>query len=134
MSAPGCRHHTHPELRHRIRLSKLAGELALLTDAVRLDAVALEVTDALDRTHRKNARRYAEVDPFGRPLTIEVAPQILWLPRAYRLGLLAHEVSHILCPGCSEDEADAVSYARLGVIIKYDPRWPGKGLQQGRWV
>jgi len=81
------------------------------------------------------ARRYAQVRFASHGVIAEFDPAILWLPRAHRLGLIAHEIGHaLLGPGPhTEDQADAAAAAKfpLGRIV-YDRRWPGKGLQ--KWV
>lgn len=93
-------------------------------------------TKALAITHTVCARRYAEVDLRRR--IFHFAPQVLWLPKPHRLGLIAHEIGHLLTYYAkgfqhTEDEADASAERLLGIKITYDHRWPGKGLQRGRW-
>lgn len=83
--------------------------------------------DPLDVEHARNPRRYAQVIPDWR--RFEFARATLQLPRCQRLGLLAHEVGHVLAPDGGEDEADQAAADILGVPIAYDERWPGKGLQ-----
>jgi hypothetical protein len=73
-------------------------------------------------------RAFAEVDVEA--LHFFFAPQILDLPRAHRRGLIMHELGHVLTPGGSEQDADRAAEAVFGVKIKYDCRWPGKGLQR----
>lgn len=84
----------------------------------------------LDVEHAKNPRRYAQVIPDER--RFEFARATLYLPACHRLGLLAHEVGHVLDPIGGEDDADAAAARHLGVQIGYDRRWPGKGLQVAR--
>jgi hypothetical protein len=67
------------------------------------------------------------------PPRFEFAPQMVWLPKALRIGLLAHEVGHVLRPG-SEQDADDAAEEILGIPIAYDMRWPGKGLQSAMTV
>lgn len=86
--------------------------------------------DPLDREHAKNPRRYAQVIPELR--RFEFARATLQLPRCHRLGLLAHEIGHVLDPRASEAGADRIAGQVLGVKIGYDRRWPGKGLQVSR--
>jgi hypothetical protein len=86
--------------------------------------------DPLDREHAKNPRRYAQVIPELR--RFEFARAMLQLPRCHRLGLLAHEIGHVLDPSASEVGADRIAGQVLGVKIGYDRRWPGKGLQVAR--
>lgn len=81
----------------------------------------------LDAEHAGNPRRYAQVWLEGR--VFELATATLWLPYCHRLGLIAHEVGHVLTPGGSEAAADQAAAYFLGVQIAYDHRWPGKGLQ-----
>lgn len=83
--------------------------------------------DPLDDEHAINPRRYAQVIPEWK--RFEFARATLQLPRCHRLGLLAHEVGHVLAPEGGEDAADQAAAEVLDVEIAYDPRWPGKGLQ-----
>lgn len=89
-------------------------------------------TEALDQVHRRNARRYAQTIVYEDPPVFELAPQTVWLPEPQRHGLLAHEVGHVLDPDGDEDDADAAAASAFGVLIGYDRRWPGKGLQVRR--
>jgi hypothetical protein len=60
---------------------------------------------------------------------MEFAQAVVELSPAHRLGLYAHETGHLLDPQGGEDEADAAALRVLGVQVRYDHRWPGKGLQ-----
>ena len=90
---------------------------------------AVVFSRALGRTHCRNHRRYASVVIDEQEFSF--APQILWLPKTYRLGLIAHEIGHVLCPEGDEDDADTAALDVLCVSIKYDRSFPGKGLQSG---
>lgn len=81
------------------------------------------------RINRRNTRRYAEHDVGTSDFYF--APAVLSLPRANRIGLIAHEIGHFILRDGPHSEADADQAARevLGVRIRYDRRWPGKGLQ-----
>lgn len=81
----------------------------------------------LDDEHWRNPRRYAQVGT--QDLAFEFTHAILWLPDAQLMGVLAHEVGHVLAPEGGEDDADLAATEILGIPIGYDLRWPGKGLQ-----
>ena len=95
------------------------------------EVCAVEFTKEMDKTHRRNCRRYAEVDPES--LHFYFAPQIIGLSHAHQAGLIMHELGHVLCKdmagGGTEDDADRAAEETFGVKIRYDRRWPGKGLQ-----
>lgn len=63
---------------------------------------------------------------------MHLAPQFFDLDDEHRLGILAHELGHMLLreyPAHTEREADMVM-ADAGLKIMYDKEnWPGKGLQ-----
>lgn len=90
----------------------------------------------LDREHESNCRRYAQMIPSS--YRFEFARAILSLPPRHRLGLLAHEVGHLIAirnhGDDSEDGADLWARKGLGITIGYDMSWPGKGLQYARKV
>lgn len=106
-------------------LENVMGRAGLLTDG----GVPAQVWlwDPLDEEHARNPRRYGQVIPAWR--RFEFARATLQLPYCYRLGLLAHEVGHVLDPNASEAETDRVAAEVLGVKIGYDRRWPDKGMQ-----
>jgi hypothetical protein len=106
-------------------LEQLLGHAGLLSDGGPPAQVWL--WDPLDREHARNPRRYAQVIPELR--RFEFARATLQLPWCNRLGLLAHEVGHVLDPNASEAKTDKVAERALGIKIGYDRRWPGKGLQ-----
>lgn len=133
--------HTHPTLSRPLALSEFLAEfqaiwLRALSFLPARPTPTVELSDDLDRTHCRNSRRYAEVVPGRRAFFF--APQVLWLPRANRLGLIAHEIGHVLAfeeLGMDHDERVADEAAlEIGVEIRYDRRWPGKGLQSGRFL
>lgn len=115
-----------------IRPETLCRELYALLEPLGLLPAKVTFTAALDQEHARNCRRYAQVEPEG--LVFEFARAILDLGPKHRLGLLAHEVGHclahrVLGPEHSEDEADQCALGALGLRIRYDHKWPGKGLQ-----
>lgn len=123
-----CHRHGHPLLPEPISFSQFAEEFAILAKRAGIaDTCALDFSERMRRVHEKKPRRYAEVEPER--LRFYFAPQVLWLPREHRRGLLAHEIGHVLAPRGSEDDADQAAARVLGVEIEYDLRWPGKGLQ-----
>lgn len=81
----------------------------------------------LDFEHWEHPRRYAQV--HVPTMTFEFAHAVLWLHDSHRIGLLAHEVGHVLTDGTTEEAADRAAERVLYVPIVYDLRWPGKGLQ-----
>ena len=124
----------HPRPRRAISFNQLVVEVLRLTRP-NLPDPWVQLSDELANTHARNCRRYAQVHFARYPAVIEFAPQVLWLPRKYRLGLIAHELGHILAPGKSEAEADRAALRFLRVHITYDKRnFPGKGLQVGRRI
>lgn len=93
---------------------------------------ALKISPEVTKEHESNRRRYAQVELGSTPV-FEFADQARRLPYPQRLGLYAHEVGHVLAWDSmgdhDEDTADAFGMAALDLIIVYDKRWPGKGLQ-----
>jgi hypothetical protein len=144
--------HGHPEIRRPITLARLGAELAWiwsrgnnLGDARPVATFSphprLVISELLEATHSRNSRRYAEAEVRRtaggqRRAFVYVAPSFLYLPAKNRLGLLAHECGHLLLllagKKHSERDADEVSAEWLGILVSYDGRWRGKGLQAGR--
>jgi len=126
-----------PQLEHPIPFDQLAEELAEVfrSGARRSGHVVrgfgVEIDDALTAEHLQNPRRYAAVTASAPEPTFYFAEQTLWLPESHRLGLYAHEVGHVLDPDPrkTEDGADLAGMTALDLLIVYDHRWPGKGLQ-----
>lgn len=88
----------------------------------------------LTSEHCRNSRRYAQVFWVKDSVTFEFAAQTLWLPDPYVVGLIAHEIGHVLVGRIStehtENDADAAAQIVLGIRIDYDKKnFPGKGLQ-----
>lgn len=81
----------------------------------------------LDAENAKNPRRFAQVRVDDR--VVEVADRIRWLPAGHRLGIYAHELGHILDSTGTEMGADRCAFHDIAVVVGYDDRWPGKGLQ-----
>lgn len=94
----------------------------------------VQIDDALTEEHRMNPRRYAAVSVSGRTV-FYFAEQVLSLPFSHRMGLYAHEIGHVLDPdpNKTEDGADRHGMIALDLLILYDHRWPGKGLQVAVW-
>lgn len=128
----------HPVLARPISQAAFMAEFSALWLRVRglpaRPTAQVVFSDKLARVHCRSSRRYAEVD-VGRRI-FYFAPQILLLPRAQRLGLVAHEIGHVLMGARAHPEwtADCAAFDDLSVSISYDRRWPGKGLQTGRFV
>lgn len=144
-----CVNHTHPRLVTPLSALTFEQELWELWDVAKraarrtLDHLPTEppirFTLALDAEHYRNARRFAEVQPEVAHFAFSHA--VLHLHAPYRLGVLAHEVGHVLCAygvGCevdSESGADDAARSVLKVSIGYDQRnFPGRGLQRGTRV
>lgn len=98
--------------------------------------VKMEFWGPLDREHERDCRRYAQM--YAHNYRFQFARAILKLPAKHRLGLVAHEVGHLVAirrhGDMSEDGADLEARRVLGVTIGYDMAWPGKGLQYARRV
>jgi hypothetical protein len=130
-----CPHHTHPELVEPVSEARFFHELQTLLLSAGVHGpsavlVDLSFPEELRARHEKDARAYAEIQP--ETMVFRFAPQALYLPEANRLGLMAHEIGHLLDPAATENGADEAAERALGVRILYDPRWPGKGLQRLR--
>lgn len=128
-----CPHHAHPELATPIDKQLFRAELGAILLAAGLSeeeikGVTLEFPRELEERHKIDPRAYAEIGPEH--LLFRFAPQALALPEENRLGLICHEVGHLLDPPATENGADRAVERQLGVRILYDPRWPGKGLQR----
>lgn len=121
-----------PQLPYPISKGDFEQELAAACRYAGIERWVLAWPPSLEREHRANPRRYAQWMelPDGGSL-FEFAPQVCALPWAQRLGLIAHEVGHALDPdpAKTEDGADAYGMAALNLLIVYDLRWPGRGLQ-----
>lgn len=118
-----------PQLQQPITWNRLFDEVeTLLALGGIQEQVKMEHHQPLDTIHAVNPRRYAQVD-MNSPMTMQFADATRSLPAAHRLALCAHEVGHILNPEGGEVGADRAAYEKLGVVIGYDDRWPGKGLQ-----
>lgn len=119
-----------PELSQPVTWDKVFDELGFVLESAKISPQVTVTHHApLDKIHSINPRRYAQVRMGNSGVTVELADAIRKLPPEHRLGLYAHEVGHILSPTGGEVAADRAAYERLGVVIGYDDRWPGKGLQ-----
>lgn len=122
-----CVGHTHPRSPTVIPFEKIAAELARMCEVAGVQCRQVVMDPELTLEHERDPRRYAQVVmEDGR---FEFAKQITWLPFRHRIGLYAHEIGHCLAPSGGEDEADWAAWERLGLYIRYDRKWPGKGLQ-----
>lgn len=93
----------------------------------------VKITREMEEVNDQTVRVFAQtlMKRTG-PGEIHLAPQFFMLGRKYQLGVLAHELGHVLLRGDpAHSETDADERARVaGLHIKYDrARWPGKGLQ-----
>ena len=136
-----CPRHAHPSLRRPVTIETVAAELGqLATRAKRglkrgqsLNVGRLVISEEVTRGHANdNATWYGQVDPTT--CNVEVADQLRWLPKANRLGVLAHELGHCIDPDGSQRDADraierALSHGRTAYRITYDKRWPYGGIQ-----
>ncbi len=126
-----CDHHRHPCLKGPISEERFKREFWKLYYFSGLPAAGIRVAfePSLAKVHDRNPRRYAQVTASQG--LFEFAPQALLLPKKNRSGLIAHEIGHALFGETehTEDDADDAAEKALGVIIDYDRRWPGKGLQ-----
>lgn len=121
-----------PELARPISRRQVRDELAGVCALADINSFRLVFSDEVTREHKRNPRRYAQVMPWTQPPVFEFADQVRLLQWEHRLGLYAHEVGHVLAGRNgehTEDEADIAAMEVLDLIILYDQRWPGKGLQ-----
>jgi len=125
--------HRHPARRRPVALQSFLADLQHGITRAGIARCRVSFPKKLTALHRRNPRRYAQVLP-GRVPRFEFAAQVLALPREHQLGLIAHEIGHVLAaqrdPQHSEQDADRAAHAALGARIAYDRRWPGKGLQR----
>lgn len=122
----------YPQLRRPISRKQFERELAEACATAGVEDWSLDWPPSLAREHERNARRYAQMAHYSNGhILFEFAPQTCSLPWPQRLGLIAHEIGHAIDPdpAKTEDGADACGMAALDLLIVYDPRWPGKGLQ-----
>jgi hypothetical protein len=114
-------------IRQRIQSMLLTGRIG----HGEVDRIEVVFPRALELEHQRNPRRFAQVDVDR--LRFEFAPAILELDEDHQVGVIAHEVGHVLAhrywEDLSEDGADRAAAQFLGITIRYDDRWPGKGLQ-----
>jgi hypothetical protein len=120
--------HEHPTLPKAILRQAFLKELQRFAAVAGIPSYSVGFPPSLSKTHESEPRRYAQVTPTT--AAFEFASQILWLPKAHRVGLIAHEIGHVFTPGGSEDDADQAAAHLFGFTIEYDPRWHGKGLQK----
>lgn len=118
-----------PELSRPVSRRRLEGELRTLmrVGGINDRDATIGYPASLDVEHAVDPRRYAQVYPDL--LHFEFARATRYLPAPWRIGVLAHEVGHVLDPTGTEEGADLAAFEHLGVRIGYDRRWPGKGLQ-----
>jgi len=114
--------------RHRIQAMLRMGHVPKRD----VDRVEVVFTGDLFAEHRRDRRRFAQVDVDA--LRFEFAPQAAAeIDEDHLVGVLAHEVGHVLAHrhwgDLSEAGADRAAGEFLGITIRYDHRWPGKGLQ-----
>lgn len=129
--------HTHPTLARPTTQRQFLRELAWvwrrgIGSGYLSRTMSYEVLfpERLSRIHQRRARRYAQCVP-GHKTLFEFAPEILWLPKPHRIGLIAHEVGHVIAGGGSESAADMAAEECLGILIGYDLRWPTNGNRRG---
>lgn len=121
-----------PQLDRPIPFDQLVAELAECIEQSPLEGPwEVMLDDDLTAEHLRNPRRYAAVTAHAAVPCFAFAEQTLMLTYPNRLGLYAHEIGHVLDPdpAKTEDGADMHAMAALDLLIVYDHRWPGKGLQ-----
>lgn len=123
--------HRYPTLAQPVDAMRFGGELGALVREAGFDPrdASVHFLGTLDEEHLEDPRRYAQVIP--EQLHFEFSHAALWLPRPQRIGVLAHEVGHVMRPEGGERDADEAA-GELGFPISYDLRWPGRGLQTAR--
>ena len=125
----------HPRLKRGVSPNAFYREFAALANRAGrrgfVFAYKIFLSNRMHAKHCANARSFAQVDIRYR--IFEFAPEVLFLARKFRLGLIAHEIGHVIAGSKgSEADADSAAAAYLGVRIGYDMRFPGKGLQVAR--
>lgn len=122
--------------------ARLVRTLRALVERAGFDGARARVVfpAALERIHQNNRRRYAQMS--AGLMRFEFARSVLVLPWSHQLGLIAHEVGHLIAirrfGDTSEKGADAASKTVLGITIGYDHSMPGttcpgcRGLQYAR--
>jgi len=121
-----------PRLRRPISDAQIEREFRAACAKAGISDPTIRVYPPLTEEHRRNPRRYAQCIPHEH--LFEIAEQYRYLPWRYRLGLMAHEIGHVIDPDPekTEDAADFWGGRALGIKIVYDHRWPGKGLQMAK--
>lgn len=95
------------------------GELDLV-ECLKMNTCGMIDREAGKRKTYDTKRRYAHVG--HKAYTVCVASDFIWLPIGKQLGIMLHEIGHILCPDDSSDAAaDIAIKSRFNVIIEYDP-------------
>lgn len=78
--------------------------------------------------HKKSKRQYAHT--FHRKNTICICKQFLLLPKRNQIGILCHEVGHLIAgPRANEEQADIAANGFFRIRIKYRDSKYGKNLQ-----
>jgi hypothetical protein len=81
-----------------------------------------------DEEHAASFRQYAHT--FHYPNIICVAKAFWKLPEGYLMGILAHEIGHILSDGKGGEEgANREMYKRYGIHIQYVDSEYGRNLE-----
>jgi hypothetical protein len=90
--------------------------------------ISVKICEIAEQDHRKKMRWYSHT--YCKPNTICVSSAFLNLPEAYQVGILVHEVGHLLTePDATEKEADRAANKYFGVRIKHKNTPFGKNLQ-----
>lgn len=88
----------------------------------------IRICDLANKEHEDSLRQYAHT--FHRSDYICLATEFFELPIDYAMGILAHEVGHLLSgSNSSELEADHAVMRKLGVTIHYMDSKFGDSLQ-----
>ena len=112
-----------------ISWEQLRREMQQLCEIAQIGPHVVVHAPSVTEEHKDNCRRYAQMyfHSEGFPV-FEFADQARWLDWPHRAGLYMHEIGHALDFG-TEEAADRAAMEAFGVLIVYDPAWPGKGLQ-----
>ena len=107
------------------KIKKKLLPIGKLTEKDRSAITALKVQKCSDidaeagpRTVQERARMYAHVGHV--PGVICIASDFEELPMTHQIGVLLHEIGHVLACKGGEPQADIACKEKLGVTIQYD--------------
>ena len=75
--------------------------------------------DIQDERDEGNTRYYAHV--FCRPFTICCSDDLFECPNDIQVGILLHEIGHLMSQSCLDKDADLWVFDQLNIVIAYTP-------------